>query len=142
MGKTLDSVQHESKESAIPGDGGLLVVFPVAESPKSRFGRRLRELRVATGLSQSELAERADITPEYVSRLERGLVGPSIEALERIAKGLGVEPKSMFDYSGPRVQSDPAVNRLKDLLKNSNSEDRRLLLRLAETVVRYRRGKR
>ncbi|HEX9621974.1 MAG TPA: helix-turn-helix transcriptional regulator [Polyangiaceae bacterium] len=105
-----------------------------------QFGRRLRELRLECGLSQAGLAERVEMTPEYVSRIERGLVGPSMEALSRLALALGVEPKALFDFGGPRPQADPTLTRLRDLLQQSNNDDRRLLLRLAETVVRYRKG--
>lgn len=106
-----------------------------------QFGRRLRELRLECGLSQADLAERVDVTPEYVSRIERGLVGPSMDAVSRLALALGVEPKALFDFGPPRPQADPTLTRLRDLLQQSNSDDRRLLLRLAETVVRYRKGK-
>ncbi len=103
-----------------------------------RFGKRLRELRLERGLSQATLAERAEVTPEYVSRIERGQVGPSMEVTGRLAQALNLEVQALFESSaGPR-SADPAVARLLDLATNGTKEQRQLILRLAETVVRYR----
>lgn len=103
-----------------------------------RFGKRLRELRLERGLSQATLAERAEVTPEYVSRIERGQVGPSMDVIGRLAQALSLDPRSLFEPgAGPRT-ADPAIARLLDLVKNGTKEQRQLILRLAETVVHYR----
>ena len=39
---------------------------------KELIGSRIKELRKKKGLSQEELSEKADITPNYLSRIERG----------------------------------------------------------------------
>lgn len=52
------------------------------------IGRRVSESRRQANLSQEELAEIAQVHPTYVSRIERGVVNPSIRVLERIAKGV------------------------------------------------------
>jgi transcriptional regulator with XRE-family HTH domain len=56
----------------------------------ARFGRRLRELRLARGMSQAELAGQASITTNYVSRLENGGAAPGIDLVARLASALGV----------------------------------------------------
>ena len=52
------------------------------------FAERLRSLRTTKGLTQSELANRADITVSYISTLEAGSVAPGIDLLERLARAL------------------------------------------------------
>lgn len=52
----------------------------------------LRSLRRRHGLSQEELAYRADIDRTYVSSLERGVYGATIDVLERVARALDVQP--------------------------------------------------
>lgn len=54
-------------------------------------GRLIRAARERHGLSQSELAYRALSSQQSISRIERGLVSPSVETLERIATALGEE---------------------------------------------------
>jgi transcriptional regulator with XRE-family HTH domain len=54
-------------------------------------GRVIREARERHGLNQSELAYRAMSSQQAISRIERGLVSPSVETLKRIATALGEE---------------------------------------------------
>lgn len=57
-------------------------------SPK--IGENVRTLRLAANLSQAELATKAGIPQEFISRLERGSAVPSLGKLAMIADGLGV----------------------------------------------------
>lgn len=54
------------------------------------LGRRVKALRTARGLSQRELAEKADIADKYLSRVEVGAVTPSMLVGARLAQALGV----------------------------------------------------
>src|SRR5256885_1456401 len=56
-----------------------------------RLGERLRQLRVAAGLTQSELAGER-FSKEYVSQIERGKTRPTAETIEWLAVRLGVDP--------------------------------------------------
>jgi transcriptional regulator with XRE-family HTH domain len=55
------------------------------------LGRNIRALRQRRGLSQEELALEAEMKRSYVSDLERGTRNPSVKAVGRLAKALGVE---------------------------------------------------
>lgn len=63
-----------------------------------QFGLNVVYYRKKCRLSQSMLAEFVDITPSYVSRIERGLVGPSFDVLFKLCDVLRVEPKQLFDF--------------------------------------------
>jgi tetratricopeptide (TPR) repeat protein len=56
-----------------------------------RLGERLRQLRVAAGLTQSDLAGER-FSKEYVSQIERGKTRPTRETVEWLAARLGVDP--------------------------------------------------
>ena len=56
----------------------------------SRLGERLRQLRVAAGLTQSELAD-GRFSKEYISQIERGKTRPTAETLDWLAARLGVD---------------------------------------------------
>jgi tetratricopeptide (TPR) repeat protein len=56
-----------------------------------RLGERLRQLRVASGLTQSDLAGER-FSKEYVSQIERGKTRPTRETIEWLAARLGVDP--------------------------------------------------
>jgi transcriptional regulator with XRE-family HTH domain len=63
---------------------------------RARFGRRVRELRKARGLSQEQLAEKADLHYTYVGGIERGERNPALVNIGRIAAALGVSPAELF----------------------------------------------
>jgi transcriptional regulator with XRE-family HTH domain len=54
------------------------------------FGAAVRQRRMAAGLSQEALAERAGLHPTYVSMVERGVRNPTLDVAARIAKALKV----------------------------------------------------
>lgn len=66
---------------------------------RARVGGNLQRLRHDRGLTQEELAHKADIHQTYLSGVEVGRRNPSIQVLERIAKGLGVDIGALFDKS-------------------------------------------
>ena len=63
---------------------------------REAFATNLKRLRQAQGLSQEELAHRADIDRTYVSALERSVYAAGIDVVDRIAKVLGVEASEML----------------------------------------------
>lgn len=77
-------------------------------SLRKRFGNRFKELRVAHGLSQEAFADYASVARSYVSRIERGLANPSLDAIEGLAEALGVDAAAFFEIGEP-VASCEAV---------------------------------
>lgn len=61
------------------------------------IGRKIKNLRLKSGLTQEELAERTDLTKGYISQIERDLSSPSIETFFDLLEVLGCDPKSFFD---------------------------------------------
>ena len=64
----------------------------------------LRKLRQARGISQEELAHRAEIDRTYISALERSVYAASIDVLDRIARVLNVEASDLLKR--PPANSD------------------------------------
>ena len=58
------------------------------ESDGIIFGRHLRELRLARGLTQQRLAAMIDSTHPFISNMERGLTLPGLAMLIRLADAL------------------------------------------------------
>ena len=63
-----------------------------------RLGRRIYDFRKQSRLTQAALAERAKISNEFMSAVERGAKLPSLDVLERIAAGLRVQVKDLFNF--------------------------------------------
>ena len=56
----------------------------------------VRKFRQAKGLSQEELADRADIDRTYISAIERSIHGATIDVVDRLARSLGVEAADLL----------------------------------------------
>ena len=65
--------------------------------PKEVLARNLRRLRTQTGLSQEELAARAELHRTYISSVERGQRNVSLENIFALARALGCEPRELLD---------------------------------------------
>lgn len=61
------------------------------------FGSRVRAERERQGLSQEELATRADLHRTYIGGVERGERNISLLNLLRIARALGVSPADLLE---------------------------------------------
>ena len=59
---------------------------------REALAENIRRRRRAMGVSQEELAHRAELDRTYISSLERCVYGATIDVVERIASVLGTEP--------------------------------------------------
>lgn len=64
--------------------------------PKIVFGRNVRRLRNASGLSQEELASRAGLHRTYISSVERSQRNVSLENIHALAAALGCDPRELL----------------------------------------------
>lgn len=60
------------------------------------IGLKLKELRILKGLTQEELADRAELSKGFISQVERNLTSPSIATLMDILQCLGVSTAEFF----------------------------------------------
>jgi transcriptional regulator with XRE-family HTH domain len=73
------------------------------------FGARLKELREAAGLTQVQLAEKAELHPQGIIKLERGERKPAWETVIALAKALDVTCDAFQQL--PASYSEPKVGR-------------------------------
>jgi tetratricopeptide (TPR) repeat protein len=89
-----------------------------------RLGERLRQLRVAAGMTQTDLAGDR-FSKEYVSQIERGKTRPTRETIEWIAERLGVDAAFLANgvsaYERGRV--DSALARTDALLEARRNDE-------------------
>lgn len=66
---------------------------------EQKFGKRIREIRLARGISQEELAFKSGMHRTYLGGIERGERNPCLKNIASIAKALGVNLADLFSYS-------------------------------------------
>jgi transcriptional regulator with XRE-family HTH domain len=120
------------------------------------IGDRLRELREEKKLSQGDIEKRTGLLRHYVSRVENGHTVPAIETLEKMARALEIPLYQLF-YDGDEPPEPPNlpkhrpsdenlwgstgkdaryVNKLRRLLGKTNEENRKLVLHMAQKMVK------
>ncbi|QXE92445.1 helix-turn-helix domain-containing protein [Geomonas subterranea] len=102
---------------------------------KELLGMRIREVRRGCNLSQEQLAERVDVDPRYVSRIELGKSSPSLETMEAIANALRVEIRDLFEF-GHLKEDARGIEQLEILLQELDEETRRMVIRITRAVTR------
>lgn len=60
------------------------------------YTENIRRLRIAKGMSQSELSEKAGLSEKYLSSIETGRKTGSFDTLENLANALSVEPYELL----------------------------------------------
>jgi len=83
-----------------------------------RFARRLRELRVGLGMTQAELARRAEVTTTYVSKLESAGSAPGLDLVEKLAIALGIGITELIQIPPPDDASAVAREQARELFEN------------------------
>lgn len=59
-------------------------------SPEALFGKEIARLRKRLGISQEELAFRAEVHRTYISQLERGLKSPTLSVILKLSRSLSI----------------------------------------------------
>lgn len=77
-----------------------------ASQLRERFGQRVRWLRSEHSLTQEQLAERAGISVDFLSLIERGKSSPSFENLDELADALEVSVAELFSFDGDRSEAE------------------------------------
>jgi len=77
---------------------------PTAQDVQALFASNMRRIRKSKGLTQEQVAERADLHPNYISSVERGERNISLQNIWKIAHALGVTIPELMDV--PKTASD------------------------------------
>jgi transcriptional regulator with XRE-family HTH domain len=120
------------------------------------IGDRLRVLREQKQFSQGEIEKRTGLLRCYISRVENGHTVPAVETLEKFARALevplyqlfydGEEPPRASNSSRRKISTSVAwgdsgkdarlLQKFRQLLSRADEGDRRLLLFMAQKMVK------
>jgi transcriptional regulator with XRE-family HTH domain len=106
------------------------------DPPYLAFGREVRRLRSTLGLTLEQLAERSELTPNYIGSVENGRRDPSLSTVLALAKGLGVGAGELL---GGRSDLGPQASEAACLLESLTPELQDAVLSLLRVLTRRRR---
>ncbi len=90
-----------------------------------QIGNQIRKSRERSGLTQEQFAEAIDKSPQFISDLERGLSGISLETLKKICETLQVSSDTILFTE--TIQTDMAVEKLTNKFLNMTPEQLRIM---------------
>jgi len=101
-------------------------------------GKRIKEVRKQKGMSQDELAERADLSSQYISQIETGRKKGSLPTYNKLAKALGV---SIDELTGSISEGSRVLSDVDLILQDCSKEERELLVEVLRVVKGVVHGK-
>ena len=102
---------------------------------KELFGTRIKHVRESKGWTQEQMAEKMDISTNYLSSIERGTDNPTFDMLVKLSNALEIEMWELFDFGHERSQKE-LMESLNKLLKGLDEEKLRLAVKVLWALVR------
>lgn len=105
------------------------------------FGESVRLIRKQKGLTQEELAEKAGLQYTYIGGIERGERNISLETLEKVAKGLEVNPMTLFDFKHLDIEDNDVLTKAnlldihQSLLQSRSDEEIKLFHKTVKDIL-------
>ncbi|MED4599687.1 helix-turn-helix transcriptional regulator [Paenibacillus validus] len=105
-------------------------------SIRDSLGQRIRTLREQYGWTQEQLAERADLHPNYIGQIERGLKNVSLDNIYKLAVGLRMDLSQLFVFEN-RELPEP-LSQIGQMLQHCSEEDLDFLIQHIEHLLKWR----
>jgi transcriptional regulator with XRE-family HTH domain len=106
---------------------------------KKKFGVNLFQHRNKAGLTQETLAERANLSVDSISRIERGERAPSLESIEKISTALKVKASELFNFDNEEIAalSECPYESLElwNLLRNKRPKQAKKIIEIAKIIL-------
>jgi len=95
-------------------------------------GERIKNQRIELGISQTQLAKKAKLTPAAISQFEAGSRKPSFDAISKLASALGVSTDYLLGNHNDNI-SDEYTEMIRNIMGFSE-ENKKLMFELYEFV--------
>ncbi len=103
------------------------------------LGKRIKSLRKQTGMSQTELALKASLSPAHLGQIERALKNPTLDTIYAIAQALEVPLSQLFDDTDNPNPKDisPYENKLTTYLMDMSDEQQKEILKIIKIIRNF-----
>ena len=95
------------------------------------IGARARQAREQANMTQERLAERLECSPQFISDMERGVVGISLSTLKKLCRTLGVSSDNILFGA----ESETALNALADRCRVLTKEQFAILVEIIDKYI-------
>lgn len=101
-----------------------------------KLGKRIRSIRISSGISQEELAFMSGISAAHLGQIERGLKAPTILTIDKIAKALNITLPILFSFdviNTPNIS--PELNKINSYLSNLTDDELNDILKIIKAIM-------
>ena len=97
-------------------------------------GQKIREIRLSQGMTQEQLAERAEISPTHVSVIERAVKSPQLDTFVAICNALDVTSDEILSEV-LTASTAKAASKLSEILQGQPVPVQQTVLRAARAII-------
>ena len=87
-----------------------------------KVAHKIRRLRGLRGMSQEKLAEKSDLHPTFIGKIERAEINPTIVSLEKIARAFKIPISELLTFPEDRKIYDENIETLVSSLNKAVKE--------------------
>ena len=100
------------------------------------LGANIKARRNELKLTQEQLAENLEVSPQYISLIENGKTGFSINLLFDIARELDISPRTLFEPTEGTSNENENSRRIAYILSDCNKKENEVII---GTIVSLKR---
>jgi transcriptional regulator with XRE-family HTH domain len=104
---------------------------------------RIRELRNTRGLSQEQLANKANLNTSFIGAIERDVKKPTVDTLDKIITALDISVQDFFNFEIDLSKNETSddLNKLVYIVKDLNEKDQETIYNLVKQIITFKNRK-
>ena len=99
------------------------------------FGKRIKELRKKSGLTQEQLSEKLGLFQKQIGNIETGTCFTTINNLEKLSEQFGVEIKDLFDFNYLQDR-EQIIEQINNILSKASDEELQKYYRVLTALLK------
>lgn len=111
----------------------------MVQSISERFGMRIKEYRTLRGISQEQLALKANVNVSFLGQIERGNKKPTIDTIDKLLNALDIEYTDFFDFKQTvsSKKNTATIDKIIYELKSRTSAEQQLIYDVMRRILIY-----
>jgi len=99
------------------------------------LGKRIQSLRKKAGLTQLELAEKANLSLKHLGEIERGRGNPTLESLHNLSVALDISLMKLFDLEVDLLTTKAKEELAINIIQSASSKDKTRILKILTALT-------
>ena len=99
------------------------------------FGKRIKELRKKSGLTQEQLSEKMGLFQKQIGNIETGTCFTTISNLEKLSEEFGVDIKDLFDFNYLQDRKQ-IIEKINIILSKASEEEIKTYYRILTALLK------